>query len=818
MDELRESLSRIKKSKNSQIWLAGDFNLPDVNWDTLSVNPGGSYVNLSKRMIEIANDVGLEQIVREPTRGKNTLDLFFTSNPTLVERSTVVPGLSDHDGVPLIIISTKPRVIKQRPRKVYLYHKANTDALLNDLGSWSKEFSSRDLNGKSVNELYEEFQNTLQTAMDTHIPSKMITKRNQTPWITRRVKRLHKRKQRAYNTYKKHRNDQNYEKFSSERKKTSKETRNAYRRYVNEVCTDSPKKFWSFVKSLRCDNVGIPTLKKDGKLESENKIKAEILNEQFRSVFTQEKQQLPTLPELNIPAMPDIQISLNGVAKLLRDLNPNKASGPDDISPKILKLAAEELAPALSIIFQKSLDTGEIPSSWLRANITPLFKKGDRTSASNYRPVSLTCICSKLLEHIIHSSVMAHFEKYCILTEKQHGFRSKHSCESQLILTTHDLATCLNKKSQIDLVIMDFAKAFDSVPHNRLLFKLKRYGIQTNTHTWISNFLKHREQRVVVGGEHSAWTEVVSGVPQGTVLGPLLFLTYINDLPDNLHSSVRLFADDCVLYHEIQNELDSNELQEDLNTLGKWEENWQLCFNPAKCFVMRLTHARSPKRFEYKLGENVLSETDCHPYLGVHITNKLTWNKHIQQTTSKANRTLGFIKRNLHSCPKQTKESAYKTLVRPLVEYTSAVWDPHTKDLTNQIEMIQRRAARFVCNDYTSRSPGCVTDMLNSLEWESLANRRKIRRLTIFQQARLGHLSLPTGNLLQPVQRQSRHLHKNAYNNISTNKDCMKFSFFPRTVLDWNSLPEPITNIQSIPQFKEAVSSNLKTKQAKQQD
>jgi hypothetical protein len=327
----------------------------------------------------------------------------------------------------------------------------------------------------------------------------------------------------------------------------------------------------------------------------------------------------------------------------------------------------------------------------------------------------------------------------------------------------------------------------------------------------------HREQRVVVGGEHSTWTEVVSGVPQGTVLGPLLFLTYINDLPDNIHSSVRLFADDCVLYHEIQNEIDSNELQEDLNTLVKWEENWQLCFNPSKCFVMRLTHARSPKHFDYKLGNNILNETDGHPYLGIHITN---WNKHIQQTTSKANRTLGFIKRNLHSCPKHTKESAYKTLVRvtvrPLVEYTSAVWDPHTMDLTNQIEMIQKRAARFVCNDYSSRSPGSVTNMLKSLEWESLANRRITHRLTIFQQARLGHLSLPTGNLLQPVQRQSRHLHKNAYSTIATSKDCMKYSFFPRTFLDWNSLPELITNIDSIPHFKEAVANNLKAKQQQQ--
>ena len=274
-----------------------------------------------------------------------------------------------------------------------------------------------------------------------------------------------------------------YEKFRAARKTTFRETRSAYRKYVNEVVSDSPKKFWSFVKNLKVDTIGIPTLKKDGKLESDNRAKAEILNDQFKSVFIKENPQ-PSVPELNTPTMPDIIISVEGVAKLLHDLNPSKASGQDNISARILKLAAEEIAPALSIIFQKSLDTGEIPLSWLRANITSLFKRGGRrpTCASNYRPVSLTCICSKLLEHIIHSNIMSHFDKFSILTDKQHGFRSKHSCESQLILTIHDLAKYLYKKSQIDMAIMDFSKAYDSVPHNWLLFKLTRLGIKNQTH------------------------------------------------------------------------------------------------------------------------------------------------------------------------------------------------------------------------------------------------------------------------------------------------------------------------------------------------
>ena len=374
--------------------------------------------------------------------------------------------------------------------------------------------------------------------------------------------------------------------------------------------------------------------------------------------------------------MPDIIITTEGVAKLLHGLNPNKATGPDEVPAKILQLAANKLAPALSLIFQKSLITGELPLSWLRANITPIFKKGDQSLASNYRPISLTLICCKILEHIVFSNIMNYFDQYAILTDRQHGFRRKHSTESQLILTTHDLANSLNNKSQTDMIIMDFSKAFDTVPHNWLLNKLNRYGIHNNTHTWISNFLKCRKQRVVVGGEHSTWTNVVSGVPQDTVLGPLLFLIYINDLPDNINSTVRLFADDYVLYREIKNEFDSHELQKDLNRLAQWEHDWQMHFNTQKCFVMRITHARHVKHYNYTLGDSTLQETDSHPYLGVCITKDLTWNKHIHQITASANRTLAFVRRNLHSCPKNIKTTAYTTLVRPLLEYSSSVWDP----------------------------------------------------------------------------------------------------------------------------------------------
>ena len=808
MDQLKESLSKIKRADRSQIWLAGDFNLPSIDWESLSIRPNAQYASQSKFMLELAADYGMEQMVTQPTRINNILDIFLTNNPTLVERSSLLPGLSDHDGIPLIIISSKPKIIKTKPRKVFLYSKADTKRIKEEFLNHSNALMNSNHTTRSVSDLWAEFESKVKSVMDSHIPSRVVRKRNLTPWIGRNIKRLLKKKQRAFNHMKNDTNQETLDRFHSLRKATQKSTRKAHRNFINSICLESSKKFWSYMKSLKTDSVGIHTLKLDGVLESDNLVKANILNEQFRSVFTQEKDTLPNLGPSNHPTMPDFQITLDGVTKLLKDLNPHKAPGPDGVPAQILKIAAEEIAPSLRLIFEKSLNSGELPLSWLCANISPIFKKGERTSANNYRPISLTAVCCKILEHILHSQIMSHFDKHSILTNRQHGFRRHHSCETQLILTSHDLALSLNNRSQTDLIIMDFTKAFDSVPHNRLLLKLNHYGVRNKAHAWIAKFLMHRKQRVVVGGEYSAWTDVQSGVPQGTVLGPLLFLTFINDLPQNLQSEVRLFADDCVLYRQINNQSDHYQLQADLDLLTEWQHTWQLHFNTKKCFVMRITHARNPKVFNYTLGDHPLEVTNCHPYLGVDLSNNFLWRNHINRITASANKQLGFIRRNLYSCTKEIKQTAYLALVRPLTEYASSVWDPYHKDLILKLEMIQRRAARFVSNDY--RKTSSVTAMLQELDWVSLEDRRTANRICIFQKARLGLLPLPVDDLLLPIQRLSRHTHLNSYQVVAANKDCYKFSFWPRTIIDWNKLPYHISTIGNFNSFKTQVMNHLK--------
>ena len=336
--------------------------------------------------------------------------------------------------------------------------------------------------------------------------------------------------------------------------------------------------------------------------------------------------------------MGEITVDPKGVMKLLNNLNMHKASGPDGLSARVLKECSSEISPMLAFIYNESLAQGTVPDDWRQANVAPVFKKGEKYNAANYRPVSLTCICCKTLEHIIVSNINKHLAFESILADCQHGFRSQRSCETQLVQFFHDMVGNLDGaqdrgQKQTDVIIMDFAKAFDKVPHRRLFYKLGYYGIRGSTHKWISSWLSEPFKKVVLDGQASDPVPVLSGVPQGSVLGSVLFLTFINDLPDNIRSSVRLFADDCVLYRNIKSPIDLQILQDDLNSLSQWETDWQMEFNVAKCHSMRVTRHLPDKQilFDYTLHQQKLEQVKSAKYLGLTITDNLDWGQHVSE-------------------------------------------------------------------------------------------------------------------------------------------------------------------------------------------
>ena len=599
--------------------------------------------------------------------------------------------------------------------------------------------------------------------------------------------------------------------------------------HVNKVIQDglnqnNTKPFWSYTKSKRQDNIGIAPLKSKGNLLTDAKSKPNILLKQFILVFTKSTDNIN--PEVgkfnNTPPISQIIIDNNGVLKLLKRLDVHKAMGPDGIPNIVLKNCADEISQWLCTIFQQSLSTRTLPSDWRNANITPVFKKGDRHSAENYRPVSLTSVTCKLLEHIICSHMLKHFEKYSILTTLNHRFRSGYSTETQLLVTMHDLLQANDARVQVDIAILDFSKAFDTVPHDKLLHKLDAYGIKGSLHKWLSSFPQERHMNVVVEGEHSVSAPVESGVPQGTVLGPLMFLCHITDLPDTVKSQVRLFADDCLLFRQIKSQTDHSILQNDLIELEKWAAKWGMRFNAKKCYILSIRQKSS--RF-YQLDGEILQEVNSSPYLGITVSNDLQWKTHITSIMKKANSTLGFLRRNLKYCPEECKRLSYIALVRSTLEYGALVKDTYKLQDIQSIEKIQRQAARYIKNDYCSRFDGCVREMLRDLKLQPLQQRRLESRLVMMYKIVRGMVpAINADEVFIPI-RKKRQIklksHQDCYssNIISKyalkNSECYKVpasntnqhknSYFVKTTSDWNCLSETHIRAETINSFKTAV-------------
>ena len=797
----REQLDYIrthhKGKKLPSAHVLGDFNFKDIDWpDRLSKSGSTLSQSEGQILIDIMNDHGLEQMVHFPTREKNTLDLILTTLPGQFQDVHSPDKLSDHDIVSGTLKMFIPPIKKPR-RKVYLYQKGDYESMRKDTLQFSKEkYFNGHSDTRSVQENFDLLTSFIQDSADKHIPSKTSRSVSSIPWITPEIRRKIRRKNKTHAKAKKTGSSKLRSKFETLRREIKADVRKQHDLYVNNLVGDvkaNPRDFYRYINSQKKDTQGIPPLKrKNGKGVAQSDLeKAEEFNGQFTDVFSKNEHTQVPLLDRSAPFMNDIAVSKDGVIKLLKGLNPSKALGPDELHPRVLKELATELGPVLAHLFQQSIDTGEIPKEWSLANICPLFKKSDRSLACNYRPVSLTCVPCKLLEHTVCSNIMAHLDEYKLLSDRQHAFRKGHSCETQLTTVINDWAKILDNRGQVDTFILDFEKAFDTPPHELLKSKLFGYGIGGKTLKWIDSFLCFRQQRVVVNGVKSDWAPVLSGVPQGTVLGPLLFSLYINDISSDIESEIRLFADDCVCYREIKDEKDTMKLQRDIDRLGSWARKWGMRFQPVKCNMMQLTRKRIKKiHASYTLEGTNLENVESIKYLGVTITSDLRWNTHVSNVCTKANRTLGFLRRNLHSCPQEVKEAAYKGLVRPVLDYGSSVWDPPGVVLQEELESVQKRAARFVTGNYDYET-GSMTGILGQLKWESLKKRRKDNRLILLYKGLKGKASVPTDDLI-PKTRRCRNQHSMAFQTPIANTDVYKGSFFPQTIRDWNALPDSL--------------------------
>ena len=758
----------------------------------------------------MSQDLGLSQIVDIPTRGTSILDLFFTNNPDFVKNFDIIDGLGDHN---IVHVKTALQPFRKKPvkRTIQLWTKVDDVKIKKETQDLRQTFLERfsPLDNPIViwNFLKKEFMKIIKN----NVPSKITSSKTHQPWITSETKKLIRKKIRWHKKVKASNSNRDAKIYRKIKSETQRVCRRVHDQYVNDMFSEdtSNKKMWSYIKKLGQDLVGVADLKDEqNTLTSDPTRKANLIHKQFDSVFSDDTIKItPEFEKENrLPTMDPIKITQNGILKLLSNIDPNKAVGPDQVPGHFLKLCAYEIADMYVILFQASLDQGIVPPDWKMANIVPLFKKGDKSLPENYRPISLTSLSCKVLEHVVHSSIMTHLEKHRVLDDAQHGFRKLRSCVSQLIITIDDFANCLLKHLQIDAILLDFSKAFDKVDHEILLAKLEHLGIRNSLLEWSRSFLIGRSQRVVVEGMESDPTRVRSGVPQGTVLGPLFFLVYINDISKGLTigTTLKLFADDSLLYRIIRSPRDAEILQNDLNKLQSWSENNKMEFHPGKCQLLRITNKIKKINAPYQILNTPILEVDSAKYLGVVIDKTLSWKPHHSATIKKCNSTLGFLKRNLSRSPQFVKEKCYTALVRPKLEYACAVWDPHHQNNIDNLEKVQKRAARFVTNNYRMET-GNSQFNLDTLEWPKLQERRLQNKLTLFQKARLNQVDIVTDHLNLRHTRTRQGGDGLTYDRQFSKIDAHIYSFYPQATALWNRLPTELRSSDDLETFSKGI-------------
>ena len=466
-------------------------------------------------------------------------------------------------------------------------------------------------------------------------------------WMDKETLETVREKHRLFREWHRKGNDNDkkepYKKANNKARKECRKANRAYERKVADESKKNPKMFFQYVNSKVKTKSGIADLNKDDGTKTKNdNEKAELLNEFFQSVFTNEEDgPLPNFENYDFDTeLNEIEITPSDVKKILTGLDKNKASGPDGIPSSVLSEAAEELTEPITLLFKRSLESGTIPADWKMAHVSPIFKKGSKAAVNNYRPVSLTCVLCKVLEKIVRAKILDHLIANDIISPHQHGFVPGRSCITQLLEALDEWTKILEENGSVDIIYTDFQKAFDSVPHKRLAKKLNACGIGGSLLAWVTDFLAERKQKVVINGCESTEGKVTSGIPQGSVLGPLLFVIYINDLPRGLKTVAKMFADDTKVYVRSDTMEGAKNLQEDIDSLQNWSDKWLLRFHPDKCCVLKIGRENDN---EYKMGNAdkgeriTLKQTTKEKDLGVIIDDKLSFRDHIAQATSKAN-------------------------------------------------------------------------------------------------------------------------------------------------------------------------------------
>lgn len=786
-ESLYADLSEISQGNTIVV---GDFNCP-IDWNLMVAAAEGM------RLIEFSNDCFLTQMVCVPTRGRNTLDLVFTSDEETVRNVEVGEGLtgSDHGMVSFEVIVDADREHVSFNRRLNL-RRANYPRFIGALHNIRLQPQA------SAEELWQQFNSQYQEIQAMCIPFKRIggTDRVKPSWFSRGLAEEIAVRKRLYRTAKSNPSPLATNLLARQRRTVKRMVRQAKASEEQRValaCKDNPKEFFAYVNQHKVKKQLGPLQSSNGLLITDSLGIVQEFNQYFSSVFTVEDARLPP-PVITYDGgepLEGISIVQDDIYEKLSHLDPYKAPGPDNFLPTVMKAVAVGLAPHLVPVFRASMETSVVPLDWRSANVCPIHKKGPEDQASNFRPVSLTSVPCKVLESLIKDRMVIHLERNELLSDSQHGFRAGRSCLTNLLEFYHTIFGAYDQSGSVDVVYLDFQKAFDKVPHRRLMVKVRALGIVGKVADWIEAWLSNRRQRVVSGGTPSEWSEVTSGVPQGSVLGPLLFLIYINDIDTRIISKMSKFADDTKLGINAADPEAVTELRRDLARIGEWSERWQMPFNTGKCKVLHVG-VRNHQSEYHLLGSPIISspqELD----LGVIMTSEFKFGAQCVAAERKAQKILGYIKRVFTHRNRQTVMTLYKSLVRPHLEYAVQFWSPSYRCDIERLERIQARATKLVPE---IRNKGYARRLLD-LDLLTLEQRRLRGQLIETFKIIRGHSTLdPTKIFSFNTNPTRNHGYKLDIPRFRTNKfrDLMTV----KVCSVWNALPEELVNTPSVESFK----------------
>ena len=798
-----------------EVLMLGDFNLPTLEWSVEQI-PDSYMRPIDSLFYGCFLECGLYQWVTFGTfiPSDNVLDLILTSDEDRVGEVYSSPPLPGCHHCPVICsMIFQFRVEEDCPNEDRLsWARANFARMESDLMDidWELAFSNM-----TVHQCYEYFVSEVNECIENHVPLGPAPRSGR--WLSEPPRAVISQRKRAWTTYKNIRQNfgrsseeasvalQVYNDINSTYRNYSRFRQARYEERLVDLISEAPKLFHSYLRERKkgCPSVG-PLRTSEGYLIQSSLQMSEEFARAFTAVYVVTRPVSPAPYQEYVGVMEEISVHYDNVLKVLLSLSSSTSPGPDGIHPAFLKNCASVVALPLTLIIRRSLETGVVPQEWKRSRVVPIFKSGSKCDPLNYRPVSLTSCCCKVAERLLAEHIHNYLQQSHLLSDRQFGFRRGHSTDDQLLLTYSKIVADVDGGRVVDSIYLDYSKAFDVLNHNILLEKLESIGFCPIIIRWIRSFLCGRLMQVAVSGTSSTPREVLSGVPQGSVLGPLLFIIYVNSLGVDFSCEWFAFADDLKLFcsrPRMQGSEPDLALQRDLDALHQISLSWNLRLNPTKCVVIRFGARcgyEPNSNSGYTLGGEVLRLVKSHRDLGVIVDTSLRFHLHVSTVVQKASSLVNQLLRCTVCRSPEFMLKLFVSHIRPILDYCSTVWNLGFLGDVRKLESIQRRWTREVFDfsdlDYRER--------LARLKLFSVSGR--LLRADLIKVWKIFHPEVETGldSMFERQFHRATRGHELKLSNPLCHSEARRRFFNVRVVETWNGLPPGVVECGTVESFK----------------